>query len=179
MKCLRALGVFSTLAFAVAACASDAPSGKSDAPLVAADLKPPAGVTFQRIERPFGSLEVPAGAGWKLAADQVTAPDQTSITIYTANITPERLDELLDSYIEQQRHELPKYARTGHRKGTIGGDIAVRIEGSFDGGTKFITRDYLRFKFGKVVSISSRTPATNAAALPAIVDYVVASVQFK
>lgn len=182
MKWSHSLGLVIGFASAVLACKSDSPaaSSKADAPLIAADIKPPAGVSFARVDVSSGSIEFPTGAGWRVAGDQAEHSDRTTILIQIMyNTEPTRLDELLESYDEGQRHDVPKYKRTAHRKGTIGGEIAARIEATYDGGTKFVIRDYLRFKNGKGISISGRTPATNAAALAPLVDYVVASMQFK
>ena len=46
-------------------------------------------------------------------------------------------------------------------------------------GTKFVTRDFLIFAKGKVVLLSARTPATNAAALPGLIDHVARSLQLR
>lgn len=140
----------------------------------------PAALTWKRVERPFGTLEIPTGAGWEVVDNQVEGKDGTVIMLQAQDgISPEQIDDYLTSYDEVQKRDAPKYAGTAPTKGTVAGAVAARVEGSFDNGTKFVTRDFLVFAKGKVVTVSARTPATNAAALAGIVDHAARSLQIK
>ncbi len=162
-----------------------APAGKPGQPAKPAakelaDAAEPTGVTWKRIEQPFGSVEVPDGAGWEVVDNQVQGADGTVLMLQAQDgIGPDLLDDYLASYDDVQQRDAPKYAAKGSTKGAVGGAVAARVEGSFDNGTRFVTRDYLVFTKGKVVVLGARTPEPNAAALPGLIDHVARSLQVK
>ena len=55
---------------------------------------------------------------------------------------------------------------------------AVRVEGTFDNGTRFVTRDYLLFTKGQVVLLSARSPEPGAA-LAGVIDHMARSAKVK
>jgi flagellar basal body L-ring protein FlgH len=139
-----------------------------------ADAAEPAGVTWKRIEMPFGSLELPVDPGWNLVGTEVQGQNGIVITMQSQDgITPEQLDDYLASYDEVQKRDAPKYVGTSTTKGTVSGAVAARVEGTFDNGTAFVTRDFL------VAAIGARIPKANAAALPGIIDHAVRTLQLK
>ena len=145
-----------------------------------ADSADPTGIEWKRVEQPFGSLELPTGPAWAMVDNQLEGKDETVIMLQAQDgIGPEQLDEYLASYDEVQRRDAPKYVGAAPTKGTVGGQVAARVEGAFDNGTKFVTRDFLIFAKGKVVLLSARTPATNAAALPGLIDHAARSLQVR
>jgi hypothetical protein len=145
-----------------------------------ADSAEPTGLTWKRIEVPFGSLELPVDPGWNLVGTEVHGKDGMVITMQEqADITPTQLDEYVASYEEVQRRDAPKYAGKAVAKGAVGGATAARVEGTFDNGEPFVTRDFLLFAKGKVVVIGARIPAAGAAALPGIIDHAVRTLQIK
>lgn len=152
-----------------------APAAKDLADGVAAK-----GATWTRLERPYGSLEVPDGDAWAVVDDQVQGKDGTVIMLQAqSGVGPDAIDDYLASYDAVQQRDAPKYAAKATTKGTVGGHVAARVEGSFDNGTRFVTRDYLIFVNGKVVLLGARTPETNAAALPGVIDHVARSLRAK
>lgn len=156
------------------------PAGKKAAAKELADSAEPAAITWKRIDQPFGSLELPAGAGWEIVENQLQGDDGTVIMMQSQDgIEPDVMDEYLASYDDVQKRDAPKYAGKGTTRGAVNGAVAARVEGTFDNGTAFVTRDYLVFAKGKVVMIGSRTPTSNAAALPGIVDHAARSLQVK
>jgi hypothetical protein len=145
-----------------------------------ADAAEPAGITWQRAAQPFGSVELPTGPTWNITDGQLEGKDGTVVMMQAqVGITPDQLDEYLASYEDVQKRDAPKYAGKPSTKGTVGGAPAVRVEGTFDNGTKFVTRDYLIFTDGKVVALSGRTPEANAAMLPGVIDHIARSLQAK
>jgi len=164
-----------------AAPASDSPaSAPKAAEKELADAADPAGATWKRIEQPFGSFEIPAAEGWTVTDNQVEGSDGTVIMVQSQDgITPDLIDDYLTSYDQVQKRDAPKYAEKARTKGTVSGAVAARVEGSFDNGTKFVTRDFLVFSQGKVVLLGARTPETNAAALPPVIDHAVRTLQVK
>lgn len=146
-----------------------------------ADAAEPAGLTWKRSDVPFGSIEVPSGDGWSMPdVTQVEGPDGLVIMIQSQDgISPDQTDDYLASYNDVQKRDAPKYAGKGETKGSVAGQPAVRVEGSFDNGTKFVTRDFLIFTKGKVVLLGSRIPEEHAAKLPGVIDHVARSLQAK
>jgi hypothetical protein len=137
-----------------------------------AESSEPEGITWKRIEVPMGSLELPIDPGWNLVGIEVHGKDGIVITLQEqAGIAPAQLDDYLASYQEVQRRDAPKYATKAVTKGTVGGEIAARVEGTFDNGEAFVTRDFLVFAKGKVVLIGARMPTASAAVLPGIIDH--------
>jgi hypothetical protein len=138
-----------------------------------ADAAEPAAVTWKRIAFPFGTVELPIDPGWNLVGTQVQGPAGEVIMLQSQDgIEPSQLDEYLTSYGEVQRRDAPKYEGPATAKGAVGGKVAARVEGTFDNGTKFTTRDFLIFHGGKVVALSARAPSEHAAKLAGIIDHV-------
>ncbi|MBK7077597.1 MAG: hypothetical protein IPH44_35410 [Myxococcales bacterium] len=168
--------------------ANDPPaSGKTTAPppgkAAAAELATaaePAGITWKAVPQPFGSVELPSGDGWEIVEGQLEGKDGTVVMMQSQDgITPDQLDDYLASYDEVQRRDAPKYAGKPATKGAVGGAPAVRVEGSFDNGTRFVTRDYLIFAKGKVVMLSARAPEAGASGLAGVIDHVARSATIK
>jgi hypothetical protein len=149
--------------------------------LVPADIRPPAVASFKRVDRPFGSIEIPDGMSWQDSGTQIQHPDGTVIMLQSQpGIRPEQLDEYLASYDEVQRRSAPEYTARRTTKGRLSGNVAARIEGTFDNGTRFITRDYVMITNRNVViAVSGRAPSTNGAPLVLLVDYIARSVKAK
>lgn len=189
--------LFLLLCAAGAACGSKKEGAASDSKAAAGDSKPDGdskaagkdladsaeatGLTWKRTDVPFGSVELPQGEGWSLPdSNQAEGPDGVVIMMQAQDgIEPDQIDDYLSSYDDVQKRDAPKYARTSQDKGKVAGQVAARVEGTFDNGTKFVTRDFLVFSKGKVVLLGSRIPAEHAAKLPSIIDHIVRSLQVK
>ncbi len=140
----------------------------------------PAGLTWKRIDMPFGSLELPVDAGWNLVGTDVQGPDGIVIVMQSQDkVTVERMDKFLAAFDALQKRDAPKYEGKALTKGTVNGEAAARVEGSFDNGARFVTRDYLVFTKGKVVVVGARIPEAAAAKLPGVVDHLVRTLQTK
>lgn len=162
--------------------APEAPAAEAPKPAEneLAETADPPGATWKRIDQPFGSFEIPAEEGWTVVENRIEGPDGTVIMPQSQDgITPDLIDDYLTSFDEVQKRDAPNYAEKVRSKGTVGGAIAARVEGTFDNGTKFVTRDFLVFTKGKVVLIGARTPESNAAALPAVIDHAARTLQVK
>jgi len=161
-----------------AAPAGEAPEAPEQKEL--AEAPDPADTTWKRIEQPFGSFEIPAQEGWNVTDNEVEGPDGIVIMAQSQNgITPDLVDDYLAAYDEVQKRDAPKYAEKARTKGAVGSAVAARVEGTFDNGTKFVTRDFLVFTGGKVVVLSARAPESNAAALPGVIDHAARTLEVK
>lgn len=156
-----------------------APPAKAAAAELATAAEP-AGITWKATEQPFGSVELPTGDGWEMVEGQLEGKDGTVVMLQSQDgITPDQLDDYLASYDEVQRRDAPKYVGKPATKGTVGGAPAARVEGTFDNGTRFVTRDYLIFTKGKVVVLSARVPEAGASGLAGVIDHVARSATIK
>lgn len=145
-----------------------------------ADAAEPADLKWKRTDMPFGSVELPEAEGWKLVDGQAEGPGGEVIMMQSQDgISPDQVDDYLASYNDVQLRDAPKYARKAETKGTIAGQPGARVEGAFDNGTKFATRDFLIFTKGKVVLLGSRIPEEHAAKLAPVIDHVARSLQAK
>lgn len=174
---------------AVVACGGkkdDKPTGGSGGaapkPAAAVELAStadPAGVTWTSLEQPWGTVEIPTGDGWEMVEGQLQGKDGTVVMLQAqGNITPDLIDDYLVSYEDVQKRDAPKYAGKGNTRGTVSGAPAVRVEGTFDNGTRFVTRDYLLFTKGQVVLLSARAPEPGAA-LAGVIDHMARSAKVK
>jgi hypothetical protein len=144
-----------------------------------ATAEEPAGLTWKRIDMPFGSLELPVDAGWNLVGTDVQGPDGIVIVMQSQDKDVERMDKFLSAFNALQKRDAPKYEGKPVAKGTVNGEPAARVEGTFDNGTRFVTRDYLVFTKGKVVVVGARIPEAHAAKLPGVVDHLARTLQVK
>lgn len=187
MKQLKRCALVISIA-AVAACGGkkdDKPAGGgSGAPKAApatelATAAEPTGITWTSLEQPWGTLDIPSGDGWALVEGQVQGKDGTVVMLQSQDGVPaDVIDDYLASYDDVQKRDAPKYAGKSTTRGAVGGAPAVRVEGTFDNGTRFVTRDYLLFTKGKVVLLSSRAPEPGAA-LAGVIDHMVRSAKVK
>ncbi|HKE19206.1 MAG TPA: hypothetical protein VKB80_30230 [Kofleriaceae bacterium] len=182
----RRIALLLVLLFAAAGCGEKkkgSPSGSGGAQLLSVDAKGPPGVAFKVADLPFGTIEIPDGNGWSLEQRgpiEVNGPDGTVVMLQAQDgITVEQRDDYLASYNDVQVRDAPKYQRVAQDVGDVAGAPGARVEGKFDNGTAFVTRDYLLFKGGKVVIVGGRTPAPGAAQLAPLVDHMAASLRMK
>lgn len=140
----------------------------------------PAGVTWKRLDVPFGSVELPVDPGWNLVNADVQGPDGIVMVLQAQNADAVKQDRFLTAYLAMQKRDGANYVNTAMIKGSVNREPAARIEGTIDSnGTKFVTRDYLVFTKGKMVVIGARIPEAAAAKLPALLDHVVRTLQTK
>lgn len=157
--------------------ASTASTSAASEPALIASAPAPAGMAFERVTRPFGTLEVPAGAGWTRETGEVFAVsnEATGVTVMVQEqpgIEPAQRDEYVTSFIGANRRDAPQYAVTEQRNGSVAGHAATRVDGRFDNGTAMSTRDYVVFAAGHAIAVMARGPAPRAAEVRAIIDHV-------
>lgn len=136
-----------------------------------------AGLSWKRITMPFGSLELPADPGWNLVGTDVQGPDDLVIMLQAQDgVSPAQQRSYLKQYGKLQARDAHGY-RAKAELGELGGAPAIRIEGSFDNGTKYVTREYLVFAKGKVVALAAHIPAIHGDKLAGIIDPIARSLQ--
>ena len=132
-------------------------------------------VDFQGI----GKIQSFKGGDWKKSGNEnySKALDMTIIMQGQPGDLTEQINDYVDSYIDVNKRDAPKYEMTGKEEGEIKGVKCVRLDGKFDNGTAYITRDYLFFTKSKVAVLMCRVAKTNESKLNAYVDYMAASYQ--
>jgi hypothetical protein len=175
MARLVALALATTTALAGAACKK----AGSNEPSLVADAKGPAGMTWKPHTQPYGTIEIPAAEGWKLEGDQVEGPEGTVVMLSSeSGVDPaDQREDWFKANLEANTRDAPKYARTGTSKGSVNGNMAARIEATFELDEPYVIRDYVVQAGTNAIFVSARTPTKNAAALAPIVDHMVSSIK--
>jgi hypothetical protein len=159
--------------------ASAEPSAaKAEPALVAAAAPGPAGFQWQRTDASgVGSVELPTGEGWtKEGAEAHNEKlDITTMVQVQPAVPPEARSEYLSSLIDVNKRDAPKYEVVGKSEGAVAQNVAGRVDGKFDNGTAYATRDYVLFVKGSAVAVMVRGPIAKAADVQAVADHMAAS----
>lgn len=160
--------------FALTACAQTVSK-----PLISAAQKP-ADITFEVTDfEGNGKIEMPTGEKWEKNGTEYYNADM-DMTIFTqsqSDIFPDQMKEYTDSYIEVNKRDAPKYEVVQTEEGEINSIKAVRVDGKFNNGTAYVTRDYLFFTGDKVLLLMARAEEKNAQTLNETIDYIASSVK--
>jgi hypothetical protein len=144
--------------------------------LIADDTK------WKRAETTFGTAELPDGGGWTVTPGLLEHTDGSMVLLQTVEgIEPSAIAEYTATWLANNQNEGLKYEPGKPTFGTVKGNQAARIEGTFDNGEQFKTRAYIVITpTGRVAIVYGRTPiASPPTRLAAIVDHIVATVQLK
>lgn len=125
-------------------------------------------------------VDIPGGGDWTA---EKTGPltvhsDKLDVTIllqHQSGIEPDQLGEFIDLVRDSNKRDAPKYSDQPPAKGSLAGHPAARIDGEFDNGTAYVTRDYLVISPKGASSVMTRGPKTDAARVQAIADHVAAT----
>jgi len=85
--------------------------------------------------------------------------------------------EYLASLIDVNKRDAPKYEVTSKAEGGVSRQVAGRVDGKFDSGTAYVTRDYALFIKDSVLMLMVRGPTAKAAAVQGIADRMAKSVR--
>ncbi len=145
--------------------------------LVAADAPGPEGFDWAAAEPSGVNVEVPSGGDWKDDNDGPgVSSDELGIVVWVKKqegVEAALLADYAASYIENNKQDAPKYALGDKKAGKVAAHPAMRIDGSFDNGTAFATRDYIVMKGGNALIVMVRGPVAARATVQAIADRVV------
>jgi hypothetical protein len=162
-------------ATAVAAEHSGVTAGPS---LIAGAAPGPAGYQWQRTDvAGLGSIETPTGEGWVKEGDQAQNEKLgfTTMLQTQAAVPAEARTQFISSLIDVNKRDAPKYEVAAKAEGSVGQNVAGRVDGKFDNGTAYATRDYVLFVKGSVLALMVRGPLAMAADVQAIADHMAAS----
>jgi hypothetical protein len=155
-------------------------AAKAEPALIASAAPGPAGYQWQRTDASgVGSVEVPTGEGWTKDGTEVHSDklDITAMVQVQPAVPPEARSQYLSSLIDVNKRDAPKYEVTGKAEGAVAQNVAGRVDGKFDNGTAYATRDYVLFAKGSAVALMVRGPVAKAADVQAVADHMATSFQ--
>lgn len=173
-----------SIAGALPACSkvAEAVGGSKEAsgPALVANTAGPAGYTWQPASIPsVGSYELPSGGKWQ--KDGLGASnEELDITIMVqvqGGIEPGDLSAFLKSVVDANKRDAPKYELLGQQEGQVNKIAAAKVDGKFDNGTAYATRDYILIRNHMALAVMVRGPLTRQADVQAVADRVAASVK--
>jgi hypothetical protein len=155
-------------------------AAKAEPPLISGAAPGPTGFQWQRTDASgVGSVEVPTGEGWTQEGTEAHSEKLgiTAMVQVQPAVPPEARSEYLSSLIDVNKRDAPKYEVTGKAEGAVAQTVAGRVDGKFDNGTAYATRDYVLFAKGSAVALMVRGPVAKAADVQAIADHMAVSLK--
>jgi hypothetical protein len=149
------------------------------APALVKSAPGPAGTAWKRAPTApgIGTVELPDGGGW-VSSGSEARHEEKDITVMIqgqTGIDPEQRDEAVEMITAANTKDAPKYAVAATEKGEVMGNPGARIDGSFDNGTAYVTRDYVFISKGGMVALMARAPTAAKDEMHQIVDRMAAS----
>lgn len=128
-----------------------------------------------------GKIELPKGTNWEKTGNELynKAMDMTIITQGQPGDFTGQINDYVDSYIDVNKRDAPKYEVVQKEEGEVKGIKCVRLDGKFDNGTAYLTRDYIFFTNEKVAVLMCRIAKKNEGQLNGFIDYIASSYQKK
>ncbi len=127
------------------------------------------------------TVSVPTGDDWsaeKTGNNVSVHSEKLGVTImlqHQSGIESDRLEEFLALIVESNKRDAPKYSARPTEKGSLAGHPAARLDGEFDNGKAYATRDYVVIGPKGATALMVRGPKTDAARVQAIADHVAAT----
>jgi hypothetical protein len=149
------LAVYVVLAGALAGCKKPptaAPATTPEPELI--PVAPPAleGYRWHRVppQAGLGSVELPDGEGWARGIDEglelINHKLDITVMINTQpDVGPDSRTEYMEAFTLTNKRDAPKYEVLGRHDGLVKRLPAGRLDGRFDNGTAYVTRDYVLF----------------------------------
>lgn len=125
----------------------------------------------------LGALELPKGEDWKKDGNEVSN-EKLDITIMVqsqSDVEPASRAEYLSSLIDVNKRDAPKYEMVSRKEGQINQNPAGLIDGKFDNGTAYATRDVVIFAKHAALAVMVRGPVARQAEVQAVADHVALS----
>jgi len=141
----------------------------------------PSGMTWERADQPgVGSLEVPSGSDWHKegGASSEFSNEKLGLTVMVqrqAGVPAEARKQFISSLIDVNKRDAPKYEVTGQGEGSVSSQIAGRVDGKFDNGKAYATRDYVLFVKDSALAVMVRGPLADATSVQAVADHMALS----
>ncbi len=151
----------------------------SEAPLVT-NPTGPAGYSWQAASVPnVGAYELPSGGKWEKVG-LGASNDELDMTISVqiqGGVEPSDRAAMMKGLIDANKRDAPKYELIQQIDGQVNGTTAGRVDGKFDNGTPYATRDYVLFKNHMALAMMVRGPVGKQAEVQALADRVAGSLK--
>ncbi len=126
------------------------------------------------------TISVPTGDDWTSERTDITKlhSEKLGVTImlqHQSGIEADQLDDFVTMVRDSNKRDAPKYSDRPAEKGTLAGQPAARLDGEFDNGKAYATRDYLVIGPKGASAVMVRGPKTDAARVQAIADHLAAT----
>lgn len=164
------------------ASAPSAPAVPAEPALVGANAPAPAGITLARQSVAGLSLAVPTGGDWQatsMGMGKEFSSESTGITVMIqrqSGVPADARESYVASLVQANTRDAPHYRVVAQSTGTVAGEPAARVDGTFDNGTSFQTRDYVVFVNGSALAVMVRGGDGNLTTVQAIADAIASSV---
>ena len=128
------------------------------------------------------TVKIPKGVDWeKTESGYLTLhhkkDDITILIQVQGGADASMRDATTDMLISLNKRDAPKYEVIEQPKGSVQTFLASRIDGKFDNGTKYMTRDYVIFVKDNAVALMARAPEGKKDQLYALVDYIASTIK--
>jgi hypothetical protein len=176
------LAVYVVLAGALAGCKKPptaAPATTPEPELI--PVAPPAleGYRWRRIppQAGFGSVELPDGEGWARGIyeglELINQKLDITVMITTQpDVGADSRAEYMDTFTLTNKRDVPKYEVIGRHDGVIKRLVAGRLDGRFDNGTAYVTRDYVLFARQGAFVVMVRGPLALTGHVRQLADHI-------
>ena len=155
-------------------------SAEASGPSLVTNAAGPAGYTWQDASIPnVGKYELPSGGKWQkdgLGASNEEL-DMTIMVQVQGGIEPSDRSAFLKSVIDANKRDAPKYELLGQQEGQVNKIAAGRIDGKFDNGTAYATRDYILIRNHMAVAVMVRGPVAKQVEVQGVAEHVAASLK--
>jgi hypothetical protein len=138
----------------------------------------PAGYAWESVKLDnVGDYQLPKGEGWQrdgLGTENETKNLTVSVQLQ-GGVESGARGEYMKALIDVNKRDAPKYEVVAQKEGQIAGKPAGRVDGKFDNGTAYATRDYVLFVKNVALAVMVRGPIANKADVESLADYVASS----
>jgi hypothetical protein len=125
----------------------------------------------------FGSVELPEGEGWVRGPDDglelINQKLDITVMITTQpDVGADSRGEYMDTFMLTNKRDVPKYEVVGRHDGLVKRLPAGRLDGRFDNGTAYVTRDYVLFARQGAFVVMVRGPLALIAQVRQLADRI-------
>ena len=140
----------------------------------------PAGYSWQSATLAnVGSYDLPNGDKWKkdgLGAENEDADITVSVQLQGGVEAADRT-EFTKLLVDANKRDAPKYEVVSQQEGQINNIAASKVDGKFDNGKAYATRDYVLFINHVALAMMVRGPIAKQTDVQAIADHIASSLK--
>ncbi len=140
----------------------------------------PAGFTWNKSSIPnVGSFDLPSGGKWQqegLGASNAELDMTISVQVQ-GGVEPSDRTAFIKGLIDVNKRDAPKYEVVAKEEGQVNQIAAGKVDGKFDNGTAYATRDYVLMRNHLALAMMVRGPIAKQADVQAVADHVAASLK--